>query len=100
MSVRWFDTSTRGTLPARLAGQRSTSGSEATSGGREGEARPDGGRDTTTLPPYRAVCKKSSKMALSPTAPRDSADGHSRTNSVKRAICPRNVRGMSAEGIA
>lgn len=68
-------------------------------GGREGEARPDGGRDTTTLPPYRAVCKKSSKMALSPTAPRDSADGHSRTNSVKRAICPRNVRGMSAEGI-
>ena len=57
-------------------------------GGREGEARPDGGRDTTTLPPLRAVCQIFQKMALSPTAPRDSAHGISRNNSVKTEEIP------------
>ena len=59
MSVRWFDTSTRGTHPARLAGQRSTKGSEATSGGREGEARPDGGEGYYDPPPHIEPCAKS-----------------------------------------
>lgn len=45
------DTSTRGTPPARLAGQRSTNGSEATSGGRECAARPDGGEGYYDPPP-------------------------------------------------
>ena len=88
MSVRWFDTSTRGTPPARLAGPAEHKWERSDLGGREGEARPDGGRDTTTLPPLRAVCQFFTKMALSPTAPRDSADGISRKDSVKTEEIP------------
>lgn len=54
------DTSTRGTPPARLAGQRSTNGSEATSGG--GRAKPDRmGGGLLRPSPHYVPCAKFSK---------------------------------------
>lgn len=63
------DTSTRGTLPARLAGQRSTNGSEATSG--EGGRSPTGwGEGYYDPPPITCRVPKFSKNGPQPYSPK------------------------------